>query len=337
MKLTKAEAAKQEVEERKRRSGYLLVPDLGEHIKKDKGKKAMSLKDAEEEGSEGDSDDTIHLTGSMVDSSNKKELKKFDFVTEGRDHVHLTKEKIKEQKKIKESTKAEAAKHEVEVRKEEVVDLLGPDLVSKYYKAKLQYDKYCDKMLNKIASSKITNCDVLTRKCPITLKVYREDGTSKVIPNFKSSDLHTGEWREVVNACPNRKEKGCSTIYEQIQTRIDYLYETEAELGIDLDKPLSEQDPLDKLNDLKKMRRKNVDDIHGYFRAKKRLKSSVQYEDHPARTVLNELVMEIFFGLHQGPGLDDHARTFSSLLLAEVDKRNMNPLKQMRTIEQLRQ
>ncbi|GKB95014.1 hypothetical protein Tco_0981151, partial [Tanacetum coccineum] len=40
---------------------------------------------------------------------------------------------------------------------------------------------------------------------------------------------------------------------------------------------------------------------------------------------------------HQGPGLDDHARTFSSLLLAKVDKRNLNPLKQMRNIEQLRQ
>ncbi|GKG30460.1 hypothetical protein Tco_0422948, partial [Tanacetum coccineum] len=41
--------------------------------------------------------------------------------------------------------------------------------------------------------------------------------------------------------------------------------------------------------------------------------------------------------LHQGPGLDDHARTFGSLLLAEIDERNLNPLKQMRVIEQLRQ
>ncbi|GJR09634.1 putative reverse transcriptase domain-containing protein [Tanacetum coccineum] len=48
-------------------------------------------------------------------------------------------------------------------------------------------------------------------------------------------------------------------------------------------------------------------------------------------------VLEIFFRRHHGPGVDDHARTFSSLLLAEVDKRNLNPLKQMRTIEQLRQ
>nr|GEU38454.1 hypothetical protein [Tanacetum cinerariifolium] len=49
------------------------------------------------------------------------------------------------------------------------------------------------------------------------------------------------------------------------------------------------------------------------------------------------IVQEIFFRIHQDHGLDDHAMTFSSLLLAEVDKRNLNPLKQMRVIEQLRQ
>ncbi|GKB66295.1 hypothetical protein Tco_0927707 [Tanacetum coccineum] len=263
----------------------------GEHIKKDKGKKAMSSKDAEEEGSESDSDDIIYLISSMVESSKKKKLKKFDFIIEGGDHIHFIEEQIKEQKKIEKSDKAEAAKHEVEVRKEELVNLLGPDVVSK----------------------------------------------------------------EEVNACPNRKEKGWSTINGRIQTRMDYLYETEAELGIDLDKPLSEQDHLDKLNDLANKKRKNADDIHNYFRANKRLKSSVQCEDHLARTVLNEPVLgmimfnsyhrqdfvtiedfidflnemlytvqEIFFRLHQGPRLDDHARTFSSLLLAEVNKRNLN-------------
>nr|GEZ81543.1 hypothetical protein [Tanacetum cinerariifolium] len=110
------------------------------------------------------------------------------------------------------------------------------------------------------------------------------------------------------------------------------------------------------------------DDIDDFFRANKRLKSSVQYENHLAGTVLNEpvlcmilfnsyhiydfvtiedfrdfsntifyIVQEIFFRLHQGLGLDDHARTFNSLLLAEIDKRNLNPLKQMRVIVQLRQ
>ncbi|GKC19481.1 hypothetical protein Tco_1021631 [Tanacetum coccineum] len=208
-----------------------------EHIKKDKGKKAMSLKDVEEESTESDYDDeTTHVPGSMVESSKIKDLKKFDFITEDGEHVHLTEELISAQKKIKEEAKAEAVRCESEMRKEELIDLLGPE----------------------------------------------------------------------VNG---------------------YLHTTEAELGIDLDRPLSEQDPLDRLNDLANKKRKHDDDIHDFFRANKRLKSSVQYEDHPADTVLNEPVL----------GLDDHARTFSSLLVAKIDKRNLNPLKQMRVIEQLRQ
>ncbi|GKE77417.1 hypothetical protein Tco_1543537 [Tanacetum coccineum] len=243
-------------------SPFLLIPSKsssqlkGEHINKYKGKKAMSSKDAEEKGSKSDSNDTIHLTGFMVESSKKKKLNKFDFVTEGGDHVYLTEEKIKEQK-------------------------------SKVKKHKL--------------------------------------------------DLHLGEWREVVKACPNRTGKGWTTIYDQIKTRMDYLHKTEVELGIDLERPLGEHDPLDKLNDLTRKKRKHVDDIHNLFRSTKKFKSSVQYGDHFAATVLNELILEIFFRLHQGLGLYDHAMTFSSLLLAEVDKRNLNPLKQMRAIEQLRQ
>nr|GEU92887.1 hypothetical protein [Tanacetum cinerariifolium] len=47
-------------------------------------------------------------------------------------------------------------------------------------------------------------------------------------------------------------------------------------------------------------------------------------------------VQEIFFRRHQYPRLDDHARAFNSLLLVEADKRNLNLLKQIRVIEQLR-
>ncbi|GJW02778.1 hypothetical protein Tco_1561634 [Tanacetum coccineum] len=156
----------------------------GEHIKKDKGKKIMSLEEAKKESTKSDSDEEAHVTGSMVKSSKEKKLKKFDFVTEG------------------------------EIRKEEMIDLLGLEIVNKYYNDKLQYDKYCDKMLNRKAASRITNCDVLTRKGPITLKVYREDGTSEIILNFKASDLHLGEWREVMEACPKRTGKGWEIIYK---------------------------------------------------------------------------------------------------------------------------
>ncbi|GJZ96110.1 hypothetical protein Tco_0668444 [Tanacetum coccineum] len=103
------------------------------------------------------------LTGCMVESSKKKHLKKFDFVTEKGDHVHLTEEQIKEQKRIEESVKADMAKKEKELGKEELVNLLGIKVVTNVYKAKIKYDKYCDKMLNRRALGKITNCDVLSK------------------------------------------------------------------------------------------------------------------------------------------------------------------------------
>nr|GEX88103.1 hypothetical protein [Tanacetum cinerariifolium] len=89
----------------------------------------------------------------------------------------------------------------------ELVDLLGIKIVEQYHKKKLLFDKYYDKMLKRRKSSKIINCDVLTQKGHILLKGYMEDGTIKVIVNFKVSNLHLAEWREVVQACPNRKEK----------------------------------------------------------------------------------------------------------------------------------
>ncbi|GJX36574.1 pleiotropic drug resistance protein 1-like protein, partial [Tanacetum coccineum] len=104
----------------------------GEHIKKDKGKKAMSSEEAEKESTNSDSndDDETHVTGSMVEPSTTKKLKKFDFITEDGRHIHLTKEEINHQKKLEEDVKAEAAKQEGEVRKVELVDLLGLEVVN---------------------------------------------------------------------------------------------------------------------------------------------------------------------------------------------------------------
>ncbi|GJS05534.1 hypothetical protein Tco_0322042 [Tanacetum coccineum] len=227
---------------------------------KDKGKKALSSKEAKKESTDSDyDDDETYVTGSMVESSRIKKVKKFDFVTEDGKHIYLTKEQINQQKKIEEEAKAKAAKHESEVRKEELVDLLGLEVVNK--------------------------------KSPITIKVYKQDGTSEIIPKFKASDLHLGEWKEVMNACPNRTRKGWTTIYDQTRSRMDYIHTTEAELDINLDIPLGKHDPLDKLNDLTNKKRKHADDIDDYFKANRRLKSSVQYEDHLASTVLNELFL----------------------------------------------
>nr|GEZ11399.1 hypothetical protein [Tanacetum cinerariifolium] len=59
--------------------------------------------------------------------------------------------------------------------KDELVDLLGTNVVAQYYSKKLLFDKYYDKMLKRKKNPKITNCKVLTKKGPITLKIYRED------------------------------------------------------------------------------------------------------------------------------------------------------------------
>ncbi|GJS16590.1 hypothetical protein Tco_0411062 [Tanacetum coccineum] len=43
--------------------------------------------------------------------------------------------------------------------KDELVDLLGKNVVTQYYTKKLLFDKYCDKMLKRKKSPKITNCE----------------------------------------------------------------------------------------------------------------------------------------------------------------------------------
>nr|GEU92811.1 hypothetical protein [Tanacetum cinerariifolium] len=256
----------------------------------------MSLEEAEKESTESDSDEEAHMTSSMVKSSKENKLKKFDFVTEDGRHIHLFEEQINNQKMLEEKAKAEAAKQEWEVRKAELIDLLGLEVVHKYYNYKLQYDRYSDKMLYRRDESRITNCDVLTRKGPITFKVYREN---------------------------DRKRKGWKTIYDQIQTRMDYLHTTEAELGINLDIPLSMQDPLDKLNDLANKKRKHADDIHDYFKATKRLKSSVKYGDHLPGTVLNESVlgMIMFNSYHRQDSVTiKDLKDFSNVMLYTVQE-----------------
>ncbi|GJR30144.1 hypothetical protein Tco_1106376 [Tanacetum coccineum] len=118
--------------------------------------------------------------------------------------------------------------------KNELIDLLGKDVVTQYYTKKLIFNKYYDKMLKKKKNPKITNCEVLTKKGPITLKIYREDGSKEVISNLKVSDLHSAEWREVLQACPDKSEKGWKTIYDLVKTRVDQLNQTEQKLKIDL-------------------------------------------------------------------------------------------------------
>ncbi|GJY24872.1 hypothetical protein Tco_0398530 [Tanacetum coccineum] len=137
--------------------------NINQATKDSKGKEVMSPEDAENEETESDSEnDHANPAKTTNESSKQKKLKKFNYVTEGGEQIHLTVEKIEEQKRIEESLKAELAKQKVEKKK----------------------------------SSKIINRDVLTTKGPITLKVYREDGTNEVISNLKVNDLHLAEWGE---------------------------------------------------------------------------------------------------------------------------------------------
>ncbi|GJX67744.1 hypothetical protein Tco_0303471 [Tanacetum coccineum] len=128
--------------------------------------------------------------------------------------------------------------------KNELVNLLGIDIVTQYYNKKLIYEKYYEKMKKRRQSSKNINCDVLTKKGPISLKV--------------------------VHACLDRKEKGWKTIYELIETRMEYLKQAEKELHIDFNKSLQEQDPLDELNDLANKKRKRTGDSTYHSRSSKK-------------------------------------------------------------------
>ncbi|GKC07211.1 hypothetical protein Tco_0998821 [Tanacetum coccineum] len=73
-----------------------------------------------------------------------------------------------------------------------------------------------------------------------------------------------------------------------IQQKLDSLYKIKEELELDLIKSLEEQDPIIKLNLLARKKRKNVDDLHDYFKSSKGYKKSVQCGDFQTGTVLNE-------------------------------------------------
>ncbi|GJS57481.1 hypothetical protein Tco_0652265 [Tanacetum coccineum] len=137
---------------------------------------------------------------------------------------------------------------------------------------------------------------------------------------------------KVMDACPKRTGAGWNTIYTHMRQKLDAIYKTKQELELDLSRPLEEQNPIIKLNLFSKKERKNVVDLHDYFKSTK----SIEDFEELNNDMLYH-VQEIFFRLHRGPRMDYLARTFSSFLIVGVDKRNLNPLKKMRLIEQQRQ
>ncbi|GJT78627.1 hypothetical protein Tco_1045352 [Tanacetum coccineum] len=77
------------------------------------------------------------------------------------------------------------------------------------------------------------------------------------------------EYREVIQACPDKSEKGWKTINDLVKTRLDQLTQTEQELKIDLNKPLKEQDPINELNELANKKRKRTSELKKPFQVNK--------------------------------------------------------------------
>ncbi|GKB67470.1 hypothetical protein Tco_0928882 [Tanacetum coccineum] len=105
-------------------------------------------------------------------------------------------------------------------------------------------------MLKRKKIPKITNCDALTKKGPITLKIYKEDGSEEVISNLKVS-----------------------------KDKIGSADSNEQELKIELNKPLKEQDPLNELNELANKKRKRTSDLKDHLGQQRNTSHQVQHEE----------------------------------------------------------
>ncbi|GJU13854.1 hypothetical protein Tco_1136250 [Tanacetum coccineum] len=164
-------------------------------------------------------------------------------------HEEVTEEESRSDSDDEIKLSVDVAKSKIKKGMQNLIDLVGLKVVEKMYRVKVKYNKYYLKMLNQRALGKIINYDVLSRgKGPIPLKVYRDDGSDEIIQNFKASNLHLGEWKEVMDASPIRTGAGWTTINAQMRKRLDALHKAKAELELDLSKPLEEHDPIIKLN-----------------------------------------------------------------------------------------
>nr|GEU40630.1 zinc finger, CCHC-type [Tanacetum cinerariifolium] len=113
-------------------------PD-GEQVR-DKGKTLLSHEEVVEEESKSDSDVKNSLSGSLAESLKHKPLKKFTYINENGETFQMTEEETKNQKGIKKAVKADVAKSKIKKGKQDLIDLLGLDVVEKMYKDKLELD-----------------------------------------------------------------------------------------------------------------------------------------------------------------------------------------------------
>nr|GEU80824.1 hypothetical protein [Tanacetum cinerariifolium] len=104
---------------------------LAAQLAEDNGKKTLSHKETNDEESASDFEIEVRLTGSLVESSEHKHLKKFAYVNEQGETFLIIEEEIKNQKKVEQDIKADLTKKEIQLGREELIDLLGFDVVEK--------------------------------------------------------------------------------------------------------------------------------------------------------------------------------------------------------------
>nr|GEU92496.1 hypothetical protein [Tanacetum cinerariifolium] len=177
--------------------------------------------------------------------------------------------------------------------------------------------------------------DVVERFFKKKIVYDREDGTDETIPYFNVSDMSFKEWSEVMRTSRKTTGNKWAQVFKKMKKKVDEFNNMAANLKIDYSNFLSEQDIMLKLNKTilnePMLGMVHFNDPHNDPHTQDFI-SINDFDDLNDEMLYS--IQETFLRLHHGPGIDDLARTFSSFLLAEVDKRNLNPNKQMRVIKQ---
>ncbi|GJU29931.1 hypothetical protein Tco_1173520 [Tanacetum coccineum] len=90
--------------------------------------------------------------------------------------------------------------------KDELIDLLGKDVMTQYYTKKLLFDKYCDKIIKRKNTLRSQSVKFLNKERHYTLNLFREDGPDDVISNIQSRDLHFGHPSALVVEVPSASD-----------------------------------------------------------------------------------------------------------------------------------
>ncbi|GJT02119.1 retrovirus-related pol polyprotein from transposon TNT 1-94 [Tanacetum coccineum] len=136
---------------------------------------------------------------------------------------------------------------------------------------------------NQISSvqEKLKTLDALPSKSNVSLAEGEKNTYSATKEANLKNDLVDLMGIDVVEEYHKKKllEDETIEVISNFKKRMEYLNQTEKELKIDFNKPLKEQDPLNKLNELANKKRKRTDDLKDHSRSTKKHKSSVQHEE----------------------------------------------------------